>query len=535
MKRFAELFRKIDSTTKTTEKIKALSHYLNEAPDDDKLWTIALFSHRRPKRTISTTMLRAWCAEFSDTPTWLFEECYHIVGDLAETISLLSLKRSPNIDKSLSEWIEAIKGQKDKSEEEKKAFIFDSWGGLSSDEIFLFNKIITGGFRVGVSQKTIAKALSIVLDIHESNIAHKLMGNWTPDNATYHELLLSDKVDAHASRPYPFYLAYSLESKLHELGSPNDWQVEYKWDGIRSQLIKRQGEIYLWSRGEELVTPSYPEFQSLTELSEDNFVIDGELVVFTEEGIQSFNQLQKRIGRKTISKKFLKLYPCAIICYDLLEHDGLDIRDQPLSERRRLLEQLISTLPKNKSIPLLLSEIIEFSEWDQLKPIRENARENRTEGLMLKLKSGTYRDGRKKGEVWKWKVDPLTVDAVMLYAQRGHGRRSNLFSDFTFAVWSDDDTLVPFAKAYSGLTDVEFGEITRFVNQNTIEKFGPVRSVKPELVFEIAFEGINTSTRHKSGIALRFPRIKSWRRDKSPKEANTLDDLKSMLKLYEQG
>ncbi len=530
MKQFAALFAALDRTTKTKEKIAALSSYFQTADDQDKLWTIALFSHRRPKRTVSTTLLRTWAAERSGIPTWLFEEAYHTVGDLAETISLLANDEYEPVEKSLTQWIDEIKALKDHEEEEKKEFILDAWSSLNKTEVFLFNKLITGGFRIGVSQRLMTKALAQVLQLPESHIAHRLMGNWTPDDTTFEELLLADGDNMDLSKPYPFYLAYALDQDVEDMGEPSDWQAEYKWDGIRSQLIKRQGEIFLWSRGEELVTHSYPEFDVLAETEIDQFAIDGELVVYSDDGLQSFNHLQKRLGRKTVSKKFKREYPCRILCYDLLEYDGEDIRHLPLAERRQKLSTLLADLQSDISdLPLLLSEEIAFSDWESLTTLKRNARAANAEGLMLKLRSGSYKDGRKKGEWWKWKVDPYTIDAVMLYAQRGHGRRSNLFTDFTFAVWQEDGSLVPFTKAYSGLTDAEFKEVTQYVNKNTIERFGPVRSVTPELVFEIAFEGINESSRHKSSVALRFPRIKRWRRDKEAKEADTLANLKNLL------
>ena len=529
MKRFSKLFLSIDGSTKTTVKINALVEYFLAAPEEDKLWTIALFSHRRPKRTISTTLLRQWAAEIADIPFWLFEESYHTVGDLAETISLLVNSKGRSSDLRLSQWINKIQEQKGKDDDEKKAFILNAWSQLSQNEIFLFNKIITGGFRVGVSQKTIVKALSKVLSQDESQIAHRLMGNLTPDTTSYQELLLNENLAADKSKPYPFYLAHALDTEPDQLGPATLWSAEYKWDGIRSQLIKRDNELFLWSRGEELVTNSYPEFEIIKHSKETGFAIDGELVVFIGSDIMSFNMLQKRLGRKSVSKKMLTEFPCAILCYDLLEYKGKDIRAQEFNQRRQSLQSLVQRLKNEIDAPLYYSESIDFQTWDELTSFRQAARANQAEGLMLKIKSGVYKNGRKKGEWWKWKVDPYTIDAVMLYAQKGHGRRSNLYSDFTFAVWKQDGSLVPFTKAYTGLTDKEFNEITQFVNKNTIERFGPVRSVTPELVFEIAFEGISESKRHKSGVALRFPRIKRWRKDKPAKEADTIETLKTFL------
>jgi DNA ligase-1 len=325
-------------------------------------------------------------------------------------------------------------------------------------------------------------------------------------------------------------LAYALEQAPEELGNENDWLAEYKWDGIRGQIIVRNNEIFIWTRGEELVTEKYPELYALKNILPNGTVLDGELMAYKNNTILSFQHLQKRIGRKTVSKKLLAEIPVAFFAYDILEHNGQDIRELPLMHRRELLEKLLANI--NHAGVVLLSEKVTFSSWSELINIQANARNINAEGLMLKNLNAPYEVGRKKGNWWKWKVSPYTIDAVMIYAMQGHGRRANLFTDYTFAVW-DNGALVPFAKAYSGLTDKEILAVDKFVKLNTIEKFGPVRSVKAELVFEIAFEGIALSTRHKSGIALRFPRIARWRKDKPAAEANTLDDLKSLFLVKE--
>ncbi|MEL6924975.1 MAG: cisplatin damage response ATP-dependent DNA ligase, partial [Bacteroidota bacterium] len=365
--------------------------------------------------------------------------------------------------------------------------------------------------------------------IEENVLAYRLMGNWTPDKTTFEDLILSENPTDDLSKPYPFYLAYALEGEAQELGDRSEWQAERKWDGIRGQIIVRDAQVFVWSRGEELVTDKFPEYQILAKALPNGTVIDGEILPFRDGQPLSFNVLQTRIGRKNVTKKILEKAPVILMAYDLLEYNGTDIREQPLSYRRERLEEIISQNDSHGI--LLLSDVLPETSWQELAYERERSREFFSEGLMLKHKSSTYRVGRKKGDWWKWKVDPLVIDAVMIYAQRGHGRRANLYTDYTFAVW-DDDRLVPFTKAYSGLTDKEFNQVTAFVRKNTVERFGPVRSVKPELVFEIAFEGINASPRHKSGVALRFPRMSRWRTDKKPEEANTLDDLKQMLTQY---
>jgi len=528
MQKFLKLFQEIESTNSSNKKILAIVKYFETAPPEDIVWTIAIFSHKRPKRGVTTTQLRVWAAEYANIPLWLFEETYHIVGDLAETIAKVIPKtdvKDNTQHKTLTEWIDLIKTLKQKEDEEKKEIILQSWRSLQAEERFLFNKLLTGGFRMGVSQKTIVKALSQHLDIEAPVIAHKLMGDWDPSTTTYHSLLIENDPSQNLSKPYPFYLAYAIDKDLQELGDVENWYAEYKWDGIRSQLIKRGDNVYLWSRGEEIISQQFPEFDVVGDLDFD-FVIDGELLVYPDGLMGSFNDLQKRLGRKKVSKKMQIELPANIMVYDIMEIDRIDIRTLSQEERREKLEKLMSKMPD--SMPLKLSSILHYDNWEELEKLRESARDYDAEGLMLKSTKGEYKTGRKKGDWYKWKLDPMTIDAVMLYAQRGHGRRANLYTDFTFAV-QDGDKLVPFAKAYSGLTDAEFSEVTKYVRKNTIEKFGPVSSVTPGLVFEIAFEGIAESKRHKSGVALRFPRILRWRKDKKLSDINTLQELYTFL------
>jgi DNA ligase-1 len=528
MKDFATLVTRIDESTKTSVKTAALVDYFQSAPAADKLWTIALFTGRRPKRTITATRLREWAAEVAGLPDWLFEESYSVVGDLAETIALVLPPSEGDEDRPLSEWIAYLRHLSTLEEEDRKTGILDAWSRLPQAERFLFTKLLTGGFRIGVSAKLITRALAQATGQSEAELTHKLMGNWTPDTVTWEALIEADDPTADLSKPYPFYLAYQLDV-LDELGMPSDWNAERKWDGIRGQLILRGGEHHLWSRGEDLMTDRFPELAQLRDYLPDGTVIDGEVLAFAGNRPLSFNALQKRIGRKTVPKKLLAEAPVILMGYDLLEHGGEDIRKRPLQERRALLAAMIAEMPSEA--PLRLSPSVPFSTWEDLSAARDQSRDLGAEGLMLKRLSSPYLAGRKRGDWWKWKIDPLTIDAVMIYAQAGHGRRANLFTDYTFAV-RDGNELVPFTKAYSGLTDAEFREITAWVRKNTLQRFGPVRQVPPTHVFEIAFEGIQESPRHKSGVALRFPRMLRWRRDKPVDEANTLDDLKEMLATY---
>ncbi|WOI22634.1 ATP-dependent DNA ligase [Nonlabens ulvanivorans] len=535
MKQFAELIRTIDGTNKTTLKVAALTEYFKTAKDEDKLWTIAILSHRRPKRPVNTTLMREWATEISGIPLWLFEESYHIVGDLAETIALILPTTNESSEKSLSQIIQELIELRKKEDSEKKAYLQENWLKLNYYERFVFNKIMTGGFRIGVSQKLMTRALSQATDIDQDVLAHKLMGSWTGENTTFKELVYEDNEVAMRGKPYPFYLAYAVENEVSDLGDVTQWSAEHKWDGIRSQTIIRAGEIFVWSRGEELVTDKYPEFQKFLDVIPDETVIDGEVLPYKNGQILNFNDLQTRIGRKTVGKKLLLDVPVVIVAYDLLEWQGKDIRELPFQERRALLDKLVldsnekaNLIESDSMFPLLISETMSFTTWEDIAKERERSADRKSEGLMLKRKDSPYLVGRKKGDWWKWKVDPFTIDAVLTYAMRGHGRRANLYTDYTFGLWNDGD-LVTFAKAYSGLTDAEFRKIDAWIKKNTLERFGPVRSVTPHHVFEIAFEGIAPSKRHKSGVATRFPRILRWRTDKPIEEANTLDDLKALI------
>lgn len=528
------------TSTKTNAKLSAIQDYFLTAPDDDKIWVIALFTGRRPKRSVNSALLRQMCMEAANIEPWLFEESYHTVGDLAETISLLIPETqidAKDLDEhSLSYYLKILAAISKKDDTEKIAFVRTAWSEMNRSEIFVFNKLMTGGFRIGVSQKLMVNAIAKTTDVSPSVIAHRIMGNWDPMQISFAELISTEHNAADVSKPYPFYLAYAIEGEPEELGTPEEWQAEWKWDGIRGQIIKRNDELFVWSRGEELMTEKFPEYRELQELLPNGTAIDGEIISLAEVPAEGnfaplpFSALQTRIGRKNITKKQLSEAPAGFIAYDLLEDDGEDIRELPMAERRKRLANLIS----QTGLPFIhLSPVIAFDSWDELKEIRKQSRDKGSEGIMLKRKNAAYKTGRKRGDWWKWKIDPLTIDAVMIYAQKGSGRRSNLYTDYTFAV-KDGDQLVSFAKAYSGLTDKEFVQIDNFIKRNSLEKFGPVRTVKPELVFELAFEGIAESKRHKSGVALRFPRMSRWRKDKKPDEINTLDDLKAILKTYNE-
>ncbi|WP_309671122.1 ATP-dependent DNA ligase [Gemmatimonas sp.] len=527
MRQFAALYDTIDATTATSEKVAALVAYFNAAAAPDAAWAVAFLLGRRPKRLVRAPDLRAWAAQAADVPAWLFEECYAQAGDLAETISLLVPESDANHAHTLAWWVEErLLPLARMDGDVQRDALRHAWEALNGTSRFLFNKLLTGSFRVGVSDGLVVRALAQVSGINAETIAHRLMGQWEPSAAWFTQLVATETTDADWSRPYPFYLAYPLEAELESLGAPDEWQLEWKWDGIRAQLVRRRGRTFLWSRGEELLADRFPEVEASATWLPDGTVLDGELLAWRDGKPLPFSELQRRIGRKTVGKKLLADVPCHLLVYDCLEADGVDVRDRPMHDRRALAVSIVSRLPGGASMGM--SPVLDVSSWSSARDARERSRDMQAEGLMLKRRVSHYGVGRKVGDWWKWKVNPLTVDAVLVYAQAGHGRRAGLFTDYTFAIW-DGDALVPFAKAYSGLTDAEIREVDAFVRRNTLEKFGPVRTVKPELVFELAFEGIQRSTRHKSGIAVRFPRMARWRRDKPASEADTLDTVKALL------
>lgn len=536
MKEFARLFTDLDETNKTNEKVRILKEYFSRVPDEDKMHTLALFTGRKPRRQINSTLIKYYAMELAGIPQWLFEESYHVVGDLGETIALLLPEADSTQNKPLSVWMSEINNLSSLAESERKEWLINAWNSMNTQERFVLNKVLGGSFRIGVSQNLIIKALAELSELDPAVITHRIMGNWDPQTLTFQQLMQPGDASDDISRPYPFFLAYAIQETSDQsksaaeietaLGDPADWQAEWKWDGIRAQVIHRNGELFIWTRGEELSTAKFPEFHPFLADLPQGTVLDGEAICFANDCPLPFNVLQTRIGRKNLNKKILAESPMAFIAYDCLEYNNQDIRHFPLKERRGLLEQL--HIESGHKAVFRISPVVNFQSWAELHTLREKSRENFAEGFMLKRLDSHYLTGRKRGDWWKWKIDPLSVDAVLIYAQKGHGRRADLYTDYTFAVW-DKEKLVPFAKAYSGLTDKEIKQVDYFIKHNTLEKFGPVRTVRPQLVFEIGFEGINRSSRHKSGVALRFPRILRWRQDKKIEEADTIETLKALL------
>ncbi|AMM13200.1 ATP-dependent DNA ligase [Burkholderia sp. PAMC 28687] len=547
MKRFAALYTALDGTTSTKEKLEALIAYFSAAEPEDAAWASYFLSGGKPRQSVPTRLLTEFARERARLPEWLFEESYQAVGDLAETIAHILPPAQRTSELGLAQWIEGrVLTLRGLEPDELRTRLLSYWDELDGSERFLLTKLIGGGFRVGVARQLVVRALAEVAGVDHKRIAQRMVG-WTdsrqaPDAARYLRLIApetsSDDETAapHESDiglPYPFFLAHPLQADPATLGTPADWVIEWKWDGIRAQLVKRGGRVWLWSRGEDLITDRFPEIAALGEALADGTVIDGEILAW-EPGADAplpFARLQPRITRKTLSKKVLANSPATFLAYDLLEADGRDLRLTPLTERRTQLDALANEL----AVDLLrVSPLVNAGDWTALATLREESRGRGVEGLMLKGRDSMYGVGRTKasGTWWKWKVEPYAIDAVLLYAQRGHGRRASLYTDFTFAVWDEADgvrTLVPFSKAYSGLTDEEMRKVDAIVRKTTIEKFGPVRSVTPTLVFEIGFEGIQASPRHKSGIAVRFPRMLRWRTDKQIDDADTLTMLKGFL------
>lgn len=551
MKRFAALYTALDGTTSTKEKLEALIAYFSAAEPEDAAWASYFLSGGKPRQSVPTRLLTEFARQRAGLPEWLFDESYQAVGDLAETIAHILPPAQRTSELGLAQWIEGrVLTLRGLEPAELRTRLLGYWDELDWSERFLLTKLIGGGFRVGVARQLVVRALAEVAGVDHKRIAQRMVG-WTdsqqaPGAARYLRLIAPESPDDENSAtphesdlglPYPFFLAHPLQADPSTLGAPSDWVIEWKWDGIRAQLVKRGGRVWLWSRGEDLITERFPELASLGAALADGTVIDGEILAWEPGGGAPlpFARLQPRITRKSLSKKVLADSPATFLAYDLLEAEGRDLRVTPLIERRAQLDALAAALGETLAVDLLrVSPMVQAPDWETLATLRDESRGRGVEGLMLKGRESMYGVGRTKasGTWWKWKIEPYAIDAVLLYAQRGHGRRASLYTDFTFAVWDEADgvrTLVPFAKAYSGLTDEEMRKVDAVVRKTTIEKFGPVRSVTPTLVFEIGFEGIQASPRHKSGIAVRFPRMLRWRTDKHIDDADTLDMLKGFL------
>jgi DNA ligase-1 len=555
MKRFAQLFSELDETNRTNEKVAALENYFRDASAPDAAWALYFLCGKKIPRAVTSTNLRHWISEAANLPAWLVEECYDAVGDLAETAALLLPENKSALDLPLNEFVQTrLLPLATLPDIAKKNLLLQTWRELDSKERLVWNKLITGSFRVGVAQTLVVRALAKVASIAPPIMAHRIAGNWHATPEDFHRLVKPGENETEVARPYPFFLASPLQEKPKSLGEISAWQCEWKWDGIRAQLIRRQNEILLWSRGDEMVTETFPEIAEIGNALPDGTVLDGEILAWQNNLPQPFAKLQRRLGRKIADAKLQQEFPVVFLAYDLLEFGSEDWRNRPLAERREKLAFVVANAQKNfipkssaeknletpdlfsnleiKSVeilPLRISELLVPENWDALEILQRESRARSVEGIMLKRRDSIYGVGRQRGNWWKWKINPLVMDAVLIGAQRGHGRRASLYTDYTFGVWSSDK-LVPVAKAYSGLSDEEILVVDEFVRKNTLEKFGPIRFVKPELVFELAFEAVQESSRHKAGIAVRFPRINRWRHDKKIAEADTLENVRALMK-----
>ncbi len=545
MRRFAQLYDEQDRTTSTDAKVAALKAYFAEAPAADAAWGLAFMAGQKIKRLVQSGTLRAWARERAGLSEWLFDESYATVGDLAETVTLLV--HGAGVEGSgdglgLAEWVEGrLLTLRGLSPEEQTSKLDEWTAGLGRTELFMVVKTLTGAMRIGVSRTLVERAIAEMVGVEQAVIAQRLMGEWSPTAAFVRQLFDPDTADADRSRPYPFFLASPVlpyekvadEAAFvaGELGEPSQWTAEWKWDGIRGQLIKREGRVFLWSRKDENLTERFPDLVEPAARLEDGVVLDGEILCwdFQNNLPMDFGTLQTRIGRKVLSAKKLAEAPAAFVAYDLLERGGEDLRERGIEKRRGAMAEVVGGLGSER---IRLGESFGFESWEGLDELRQGSRERRVEGVMLKRVGSPYRAGRRRGDWWKWKIEPLTLDCVLTYAQPGHGRRANLMTDYTFAVWdgerAGEGELVTVTKAYSGLTDAEFAELDRWIRRHTLERFGPVRRVEPVHVFELAFEGVRASTRHKSGVAFRFPRMKRWRRDKKVEEADTLEVVRGL-------
>ena len=558
---FARLYAALDGTNATSAKVESMARYFAGAPAADAAWAVYFLTGRRLTRLIPHRAIGRWAMAVTGLDEWLIGECDAVVGDGAETAALVldAIPSGPAAPLSLANWIEErILPLRHATPERQQQDVLGWIRELDRWERFTLFKLLSGEFRTGVSQTLVVRAIAQATSLPADVIASRITGDWTPSAAWFRSVVSPDVTDADRSRPYPFFLASPLDDTVtgaaeleQGLGDRGDWQVEWKWDGIRAQLIARDGHVFLWSRGEDPIAERFPEVATAARGLEHGTVLDGELLAFRAGAPLPFAALQQRIGRRLHVQRTARDVPVVFMAYDLLEHDGADIRALPLTERRSRLETVIARLPvaplplpagdgrlpfgdgepapgtNGSDAPIQTSPHVEGS-WAELAALRNSSRSRGVEGLMIKRRSSPYGVGRKRGDWWKWKIAPHTIDAVLIYAQPGSGKRASLLTDYTFGLW-DGAELVPVAKAYSGLTNDEIAEMDRWIRRHTVERFGPVRHVEPVHVFELGFEAIARSSRHRSGVAVRFPRMLRWRRDKTAAEADTLETLKGMI------
>jgi DNA ligase-1 len=557
---FARLYAALDATNATTAKVEAMARYFASAPAADAGWAVFFLTGRRLTRLVPHRAIGRWTMAVTGLDEWLLGECYAVVGDGAETAALVldAVPSQPAPPLTLASWVEQrILPLRHAVPERQQQEVLGWIRELERWERFTLFKLLSGEFRTGVSQTLVVRAVAQAASLPPDVVAARLTGDWTPTETWYRSVVAQDVTDTDRARPYPFFLASPLDDAVTDaaglqqaLGERAAWQVEWKWDGIRAQLVVREGHVSLWSRGEDAIAERFPEIAAAAQALPDGTVLDGELLAFRDGTPLPFSALQQRIGRRLHVQRKARDVPVVFMAYDLLEHEGADVRALPLIERRARLDELVARLPATAppvstgderlpfdddapasgpagNAPLQTSPRIDGT-WPQLAALRETSRTRAVEGLMIKRLASAYGVGRKRGDWWKWKIAPHTIDAVLIYAQPGSGKRASLLTDYTFGVW-DGGELVPVAKAYSGLTNEEIAEMDRWIRRHTVERFGPVRHVEPVHVFELGFEAIARSSRHRSGVAVRFPRMLRWRRDKTAAEADTLESLKAMI------
>ena len=555
MRRFAELLDRLSLTASRKAKLVLLRDYLRTTPDPDRGWALAALTGDLAFSAAKPAMIRK-AAEARVDPV-LFGWSYDYVGDLAETVALIwpsDPDHRPNREPSLGEVVDALQG----AGRQDAPRLIESWlNALEPKGRWALLKLVTGGLRVGVSARLARTAAAMMrpdavseppapeggeqaavlppVDVAEiEEVWHGLM-------APYGDLFAwlegrGERPSAEApGRFRPVMLATALDEAMDMPRlDPTDFLAEWKWDGVRVQAAREGGVTRLYSRTGDDISAAFPD---VVQALAFEGAVDGELLVVRDGAVAPFGDLQQRLNRKTASARLVQDYPAAILAYDLLAEGEQDVRALPLTERRERLERLVT---EHRGDRLALSPLLTHTTWEDLAALRADPPVGAAaEGLMLKRRDSAYVAGRPKGPWFKWKRDPHVIDAVLMYAQRGHGKRSGFYSDYTFGVWTDEGALTPVGKAYFGFTDEELKQIDKFVRDHTVERFGPVRSVRAErdfgLVLEIAFEGLQRSTRHKSGVAMRFPRVSRIRWDKPAREADTLETVLDLLDAIERG
>lgn len=523
MKFYAELYKALKRNNRESDILELLIDYFSKVCERDKIWTLYILSEGKVKKKFRSQLLKECACEYTGIPDWLFEESYRFTGDLIETLSLILPEKETDSHRTLSGWMDFVNTINLTDESEMKEKIIKAWKDLDHSEKYVFNKLITGSLRSGLKDKVLIKALSEFFNIEPNIIARRLKSEWHPDKISFKELFSGDDPNDVISKPYAFFTEEVMETESEELGLPGDWLAEWKFTGIRVQIIFRQGDIFIWTEDEDLITDKFPEFENLKNILPEGTVFEGVLLCYGNGKPLPLTYLKTRTGRKNINRKTMIEFPVVFIAYDILEYNGNDIRHKVLAERKEIISNIKSQISNSEL--LKFSQEINFKDWEELRKMRAKSGDFKAKGILLKKKI-SVRLPECKDKFLIWKPEPLSIDTVLIYAMKGE--RTDLFTEYTFGIW-DEGKLVSIAKVNSGLTEVEIREVSEFVKNNTLEKFGPVRTVKPELVFEIAFESISESKRHKSGLVLHLPGITRWKKDKKIEEVFILENLKKLI------